>query len=123
MKTNEKVLQAFESVKDVGTERSISELGWLKIVSVAPPKIVVRLTLPDYAQALDQACQILNIHRAHVVGNSVGAVLALETAASFPERGDKLVLVGCPVWDITTAKKRFKQGAQIDAQGMPTHQT
>ena len=33
------------------------------------------------------------------------------------------MLVGCPVWDITTAKKRFKQGAQIDAQGMPTHQT
>ena len=44
-----------------------------------------RFGIPDYAQALDQACQILNIHRAHVVGNSVGAVLAIETAASFPE--------------------------------------
>ena len=42
--------------------------------------------IPDYAQALDQACQILNIHRAHVVGNSVGAVLAIETTASFSER-------------------------------------
>ena len=51
MKTNEKVLKAFDSVKDVGTERSFSELGWLQIVSVAPPKIVVRLTLPDFAQA------------------------------------------------------------------------
>ena len=51
METNEKVLKAFDSVKDVGTERSISELGWLKIVSVTPPKIVVRLTLPDFAQA------------------------------------------------------------------------
>jgi pimeloyl-ACP methyl ester carboxylesterase len=79
--------------------------------------------IPDYAQALDQACQILNIHRAHVVGNSVGAVLAIETAASFPERVDKLVLVGCPVWDVYTAKERFRKGAQIDAQGMPTHQT
>jgi len=79
--------------------------------------------IPDYAQALDQACQILNIHRAHVVGNSVGAVLAIETAASFPERVDKLVLVGCPVWDVYTAKEWFRKGAQIDAQGMPTHQT
>ena len=51
MKTNEKVLKAFDAVKDVDTERSISELGWLKIVSVTPPKIVVRLTLPDFAQA------------------------------------------------------------------------
>ena len=45
--------------------------------------------LPDYAHALDEACQVLNIHRAHYVGNSVGAVLATETAASFPDRVDK----------------------------------
>ncbi len=51
METNEKVLKAFDSIKDVGTERSITQLGWLKIVSVTPPKIVVRLTLPDFAQA------------------------------------------------------------------------
>jgi len=51
MTTNEKVLKAFDSVKDAGSERSISELGWLKIISVTPPKIVVRLTLPDFAQA------------------------------------------------------------------------
>ena len=79
--------------------------------------------IPDYVQSLDQACQILNIHRAHVVGNSVGEVLAIETAASFPERVDKLVLVGSPVWDSFTAKERFKTGAQIDERGMPTHQT
>ena len=51
MKTNDKVLKAFDSVKDVGSKRSISELGWLKVVSLEPPKIVVRLTLPDFAQA------------------------------------------------------------------------
>ena len=54
--------------------------------------------LPDYASALDHACQVLNIHRAHYVGNSVGAVLATETAASGPARGDKLVLVVGPVF-------------------------
>ncbi len=80
--------------------------------------------LPDYAQALDHACQVLNIHRAHVVGNSVGAVLATETAASFPERVDKLVLVGCPVWDSHTAKERLKEAAsQFDAKGLPKPRT
>ncbi len=51
MTTNEKVLTAFDSVKDVGSGRSISDLGWLKIISVTQQKIVVRLTLPNFAQA------------------------------------------------------------------------
>ena len=51
MKTNEKVLKAFHSVKDVGSGQSIIELGWLEIVSVKPPKIVVRLNLPNFAIA------------------------------------------------------------------------
>ena len=80
--------------------------------------------LPDYAQALDHACQVLNIHRAHIVGNSVGAVLATETAASFPERVDKLVLVGCPVYDPHTAKDRLKAAAnQYDSKGIPKPRT
>ena len=81
-------------------------------------------SLPDYAQALDHACQVLNIHRAHVVGNSVGPVLATEPAARFPERVDKLVLVGCPVYDPHTAKERLKAGSnQFDAKGLPKPRT
>ena len=64
--------------------------------------------MPDYAQALDDACQLLNIHRGHYVGNSVGASLATEMAASFSDRLDKLVLVGCPVWDPRTAAQRIR---------------
>ena len=76
--------------------------------------------IPDYAQALDHACQLLNIHRGHYVGNSVGAILATEMAASFPERLDKLVLVGCPVWDAYTAKQRLEESAAgYDDQDMP----
>lgn len=80
--------------------------------------------LADYANALDEACQVLNIHRAHVVGNSVGAVLAAETAASFPDRVDKLVLVGCPVWSAFTARERLEaiQG-QYDENGIPVPRT
>tara|TARA_Y100001968_G_scaffold13500_1_gene11010 strand:- start:3732 stop:4808 length:1077 start_codon:yes stop_codon:yes gene_type:complete len=51
MTSIEQVLKAFDSVKDVGSEKSVEELGWLKIVSVKPPKVVVRLTLPDFALA------------------------------------------------------------------------
>ena len=73
---------------------------------------------------MDHACQVLNIHRSHIIGNSVGAVLATETAASFPERVDKLVLVGCPVWDPRTAKERLKESAsQFDTKGLPKART
>lgn len=76
--------------------------------------------IPDYALALDHACQLLNIHRGHYVGNSVGAILATEMAASFPERLDKLVLVGCPVWDAHTAKQRLEESAAgYDDKGLP----
>ena len=76
--------------------------------------------LPDYARALDEACQVLNIHRAHLVGNSVGAVLAAETAASFPDRVDKLALVGAPVWSAFTARERLAEAVgQYDADGLP----
>lgn len=51
MTTNEQVLKAFDCVKDVGSGSSISELGWLKLISVKSPKIVVRLTIPDFAQS------------------------------------------------------------------------
>ncbi len=80
--------------------------------------------MPDYAQALDDACQLLNIHRGHYVGNSVGACLATEMAASFPERLDKLVLVGCPVWDPRTAAQRLKDSAgDYDADDMTKPRT
>lgn len=80
--------------------------------------------LPDYARALDAACQLLNIHRGHYVGNSVGACLATEMAASYPERLDKLVLVGCPVWDPYTAAQRLAEtAANYDADGLAKPRT
>lgn len=86
-----------------------------------PPR---QFNLPDYAASLDHACQVLNIHRAHVVGNSVGALLAVETAAGFPERVDKLVLVGCPVSDHNTAAQRLQENAgSYDEHGLPKPRT
>ncbi|MBM3942522.1 MAG: alpha/beta hydrolase [SAR202 cluster bacterium] len=80
--------------------------------------------IPDYARALDEACQVLNIHRGHYVGNSVGACLAIEMAASYPDRLDKLALVGCPVWDVRAAAQRLQEGAgDYDARGLPRPRT
>ena len=72
MEINEKVLKALNSIKDIGSERSIVELGWLEIISVKPPKIVVRLTLPDFAIA--QRSQIANDIRMLASGPRSGIV-------------------------------------------------
>lgn len=87
-------------------------------------KPLKEFAIPDFARALDHAMQVLNIHRAHIVGNSVGAVLAVELAASYPDRVDRLVLVGGPVWDPRTASQRLKEGeANYDEKGMPRPRT
>ena len=45
-------------------------------------------------------------------------------AASYPERLDKLVLVGCPVWDPYTASQRLSDGAaNYDADGLAKPRT
>lgn len=80
--------------------------------------------IPDYARALDDACQTLNIHRGHYVGNSVGACLATEMAASFPERIDKLALVGCPLWNPWDGNQRVADtAADYDENGNPQPRT
>ena len=83
-----------------------------------------QFSIPDYAEALDDACQILNIHRAHYVGNSVGACLASEMAARYPDRIDKLILVGCPVYSPSEASVRI-QASQNDftEDGLPIPRT
>ena len=82
------------------------------------------ISMPDHAHALDDACQILNIHRGHYVGNSVGASLGIEMAAGFPERVDKLVLVGCPVWNPHNASLRLEDTAgDSDENHLPKPRT
>ncbi len=80
--------------------------------------------ITDYAEALDDACQILNIHRAHYIGNSVGACLAAEMAASYPDRVDKLVLVGCPIYNIHDAQERIQSSfTDFDENNLPIPRT
>lgn len=75
--------------------------------------------IPDYARSLDQVMQAMNIRRAHIIGNGVGGALAVELAASYPDRADRLVLIGVPVWEPRNATQRIKDYASAyDENGM-----
>lgn len=81
-------------------------------------------TIPDFAASLEDAMGRLGVERAHVVGNSVGSILAAEFAASFPQRVDRLILVGAPMWDPRMAMQRLEEGAfQYDSKGLPLPRT
>ena len=52
--------------------------------------------IEDYARSVISFLDGLGINRTNVVGHHTGALIAVEVAASYPERIDKLVLSGCP---------------------------
>ncbi len=51
MTTAEQARIALNRVKDSGSGRSVIELGWLDQIRVNPPKVIVRLNLPGFAQS------------------------------------------------------------------------
>ena len=82
------------------------------------------LSIPDFARSTAYAMQALSIDKTHIIGNSVGGILAVELAASYPELVDRLVLIGTPVWGPSTALQRlevFETG--YDEHGLPKHRT
>ena len=51
MATAEQAHNALDQVKDSGSGRSAIEMGWIDQVRVIPPRAVIRLTLPGFAQS------------------------------------------------------------------------
>ncbi len=51
MLTDDDAKTLLSSIKDFGTDQSIVDLGWLEQVKVDAPKVIVRLSLPNYAQS------------------------------------------------------------------------
>ena len=74
MVSAEQANSVLAQVLDAGSGRAVTELGWIDQVRVAPPRAVIRLTLPGFAQGqreriAGEARQILlglEIGRAHV---------------------------------------------------------
>lgn len=52
--------------------------------------------IPDYARSVVTFLDSLHINKTSVAGHHTGADIAVELAAMYPERVDKLVLSGCP---------------------------
>ncbi len=76
--------------------------------------------IEDYTRSVIQFMDKRGIEKAIVCGNSVGALLAVDLAASFPKRVEKLILVGCPARDAWERMERLVfSGLSLDAQGNP----
>tara|TARA_Y100001968_G_scaffold333918_1_gene401087 strand:- start:15117 stop:16196 length:1080 start_codon:yes stop_codon:yes gene_type:complete len=50
MTNTEQVLEVLKSIRDDATGKSFIELGWLGQIRINPPRAIVRLSLPDFAQ-------------------------------------------------------------------------
>ena len=50
MATAEQATTALKQVKDAGSGRPALDLGWIDNIRIAPPRAVIRLNLPSFAQ-------------------------------------------------------------------------
>ena len=77
-------------------------------------------SIPDHARTMDQAMQVLNIPRSHIIGNLAGASLALEMANRYPDRVDRLVLSATPLVDPRITPQRVEDMSHAwDKDGRP----
>lgn len=78
------------------------------------------LLIEDHVRNVIQFCDKLGLGQILLCGNSVGALIALAVAATYPERVKALVLVGCPAWDTWERTERLMLSAlNYDAEGKP----
>ena len=84
-------------------------------------KPVPGFTIEEYAKSKVDFMAALGIDKACVVGNSTGATISVELAASFPERVEKLVIAGAPVLenDEERAWRADRLRATLDEDGTP----
>lgn len=73
--------------------------------SVTPPS---DYTIEDHAKAITYFLDALGVEKTSIVGHHVGARIAVELAASWPERVNKLILSGCPWY--TEEQRRALEG-------------
>jgi len=63
-------------------------------------------SIEDYAQGVMSFLDAMSIDRASLVGHHTGGVIAVEVAATYPERVDKLVLSSTPYVDAEDRERR-----------------
>jgi pimeloyl-ACP methyl ester carboxylesterase len=70
--------------------------------------------IEDYARGAIALLDGLGIRSTAVVGHHTGAVIAMELAASYPERVERLVLSACPFVDAAERERRRTRGHRVD---------
>lgn len=63
-------------------------------------------TVEEYARGVIQLLDALSIKRTSIVGHHTGGVIAVEVAATYPDRVDKLVLSSTPYVDVEDREQR-----------------
>jgi len=84
---------------------AIDTLGYGR--SDAPPR---QYQVEDYARSVFSFLDALGIEKTSAVGHHTGASIAVEMAASIPERVDKLILSGCPYYKPEAGKAHLTDG-------------
>lgn len=94
----------------------------------ASDHVIGNPTLEDYAGWIRETIDRLALGRVCVVGEAVGAAIAIELACSHPGVVDRIVLVNCPCYPdssiVQRAQKSLSGGARPqDASGFPVTRT
>jgi len=63
------------------------------------PKPDIEYSLDQHLEAIDRTLDHYAVHRAHIVGHSMGCLLALAYANRYPTKTDRLALLACPAFD------------------------
>lgn len=85
--------------------------------------------IADYARCAVEVIDALGAARVSVLGEAVGAAVAIELAGAYPERVEKVILVNCPYYTDRAAPQRSRselQGGGLrpgDASGFPMTRT
>jgi pimeloyl-ACP methyl ester carboxylesterase len=79
-------------------------------------------TVEDHADSLRSIVQHYSRDGAHIVGNSLGALIAFSFASQFPELTKTVTAIGCPVWGSYRERQEWlhARSALVDLDsGMP----
>jgi pimeloyl-ACP methyl ester carboxylesterase len=55
--------------------------------------------IEDFARSVISFLDAIGVNKTSIAGHHTGATIAVEVAAAYPERVDKLILSGCAVWE------------------------
>lgn len=79
------------------------------------------LTIDMLTDCIIEIMEKLEIEKAHIIGNSLGGVLALDIASKYPQKTEKLVLVGTPSGEKKETNNIIKLlNSWIDNNGIPS---